>query len=118
MVALVNPGLRAASIFLFIGLAVLHPASGAKTRHFKWAVQYLYWSPDCVENVVIAINGQFPGPTIRARVGDTIAVELTNKLGTEGVVIHWHGIRQVCSKPLYVLLNMIGSNFIQQTQTC
>ncbi|XP_077216467.1 L-ascorbate oxidase-like isoform X2 [Tasmannia lanceolata] len=66
----------------------------SKARHFKWEVGYVYWSPDCVENVMIGINGQFPGPTIRAKSGDTIVVELTNKLPTEGVVIHWHGIRQ------------------------
>ncbi|KAF4357772.1 hypothetical protein G4B88_025007 [Cannabis sativa] len=44
--------------------------------------------------VVMGINGQFPGPTIRANAGDTVVV-LTNKLHTEGVVIHWHGIRQL-----------------------
>ncbi|OMO91452.1 Multicopper oxidase, type 1 [Corchorus olitorius] len=43
----------------------------------------------------MGINGQFPGPTIRAKAGDTIVVELTNRLHTEGVVIHWHGIRQI-----------------------
>lgn len=42
----------------------------------------------------MGINGQFPGPTIRANAGDTVVVELTNKLHTEGVVIHWHGILQ------------------------
>lgn len=55
----------------------------------------MYWAPDCVEHVVMGINGQYPGPTIRARAGDTVVVELTNKLPTEGVVIHWHGIRQL-----------------------
>lgn len=55
----------------------------------------MFWSPDCEEKVVIGINGQFPGPTIRARAGDTIHVELKNALHTEGVVIHWHGIRQI-----------------------
>ncbi|KAF6163909.1 hypothetical protein GIB67_024764 [Kingdonia uniflora] len=70
-------------------------ALAAKTRHFRWDVGYMFWSPDCVENVVMAINGQFPGPTIRARAGDTIVVHLHNKLHTEGLVIHWHGIRQL-----------------------
>ncbi|KAI3810517.1 hypothetical protein L1987_20133 [Smallanthus sonchifolius] len=68
---------------------------GAKARHFKWEVEYMYGAPDCLENVVMGINGQFPGPTIKARAGDTIVVHLTNKLHTEGVVIHWHGIRQI-----------------------
>lgn len=66
----------------------------AKTRHFKWEVGYIHWSTDGEESVVMGINGAFPGPTIRGRAGDIIVVELTNKLHTEGVVIHWHGIRQ------------------------
>ncbi|KAK3005871.1 hypothetical protein RJ639_015555 [Escallonia herrerae] len=82
-------------LLLWCCLSVLAVASlGSKTRHFKWQVEYLYWSPDGVENVVMGINGRFPGPTISAKVGDTISVHLTNKLQTEGVVIHWHGIRQ------------------------
>jgi FtsP/CotA-like multicopper oxidase with cupredoxin domain len=37
-------------------------------------------------------NGQVPGPTIEANVGDTVVVRLTNALD-EPTVIHWHGIR-------------------------
>lgn len=37
-------------------------------------------------------NGQLPGPTIEAHVGDTIVVRLTNRLD-EPTTIHWHGIR-------------------------
>ncbi|KAI5436153.1 hypothetical protein KIW84_022563 [Lathyrus oleraceus] len=40
--------------------------------------------PDCLEHVVMGINDQFPGPTISAQVGDTLAVTLTNKLSTKG----------------------------------
>ncbi|KAF5727566.1 L-ascorbate oxidase-like [Tripterygium wilfordii] len=75
-------------------LCLFQVSFGAKIRHYQWEVEYKFWSPDCVENPVMAINGKFPGPTIRAVAGDTIHVELTNKLHTEGVVIHWHGIRQ------------------------
>ncbi|KAE8711486.1 L-ascorbate oxidase [Hibiscus syriacus] len=78
-----------------IALSLVHVSLGAKARHFKWEVEYMYRSPDCLEHIVMGINGQFPGPTIRAKAGDTIVVELTNKLHTEGVVIHWHGIRQL-----------------------
>ncbi|URE49233.1 L-ascorbate oxidase [Musa troglodytarum] len=74
--------------------ALLPAASASKTRHFKWEVGYIYASPDCNEKILMGINGQFPGPTIRAKAGDTIHVELKNTLHTEGVVIHWHGIRQ------------------------
>jgi FtsP/CotA-like multicopper oxidase with cupredoxin domain len=37
-------------------------------------------------------NGQVPGPTIEARVGDVLEVRLTNHL-SEPTAIHWHGLR-------------------------
>jgi FtsP/CotA-like multicopper oxidase with cupredoxin domain len=37
-------------------------------------------------------NGQVPGPTIEARVGDTLAVKLQNAL-PQPTTIHWHGLR-------------------------
>ncbi|XP_010925442.1 L-ascorbate oxidase [Elaeis guineensis] len=83
------------SLVLLCITLVLVPVSLASRKwHFKWEVGYVYWSPDCRENIMIGINGRFPGPTIRAKAGDTIKVELKNGLPTEGVVIHWHGIRQ------------------------
>lgn len=83
-------------IVLILSLIRASEVAGAPKGHFyKWEVEYMFWSPDGVENVVMGINGRFPGPTIRARAGDIIHAELHNKLHTEGVVIHWHGIRQV-----------------------
>ncbi len=37
-------------------------------------------------------NGSVPGPTIEARVGDTVVVHFTNRLD-EPTTIHWHGLR-------------------------
>jgi FtsP/CotA-like multicopper oxidase with cupredoxin domain len=39
-----------------------------------------------------AYNGQVPGPTIEAEVGDTLVVELNNEL-RQPTTIHWHGLR-------------------------
>lgn len=36
-------------------------------------------------------NGQSPGPTLRAKVGDTLIVDLQNDLGAP-TTIHWHGV--------------------------
>lgn len=77
---------------IWLGLFELSLAKGKS--HYKFDVEYIYKKPDCKEHVVMGINGQFPGPTIRAEVGDTLVIDLTNKLHTEGTVIHWHGIRQ------------------------
>ena len=40
----------------------------------------------------MAYNGQSPGPTLQARVGDEIVVHFTNDLN-EPTTIHWHGLR-------------------------
>ena len=40
----------------------------------------------------LAYNGEVPGPTIEANVGDTIEVQLKNSL-PQATTIHWHGIR-------------------------
>jgi len=50
-------------------------------------------------------NGQVPGPTIEADVGDTLVVELTNAL-PEPTSIHWHG--------LCVPADMDGTELVQQ----
>ena len=43
---------------------------------------------------VIAVNGQVPGPTIIVHENQTVVVDVKNRLATEGISIHWHGIHQ------------------------
>jgi FtsP/CotA-like multicopper oxidase with cupredoxin domain len=50
-------------------------------------------------------NGQVPGPTIQAEVGDTLVVRLANAL-PEPTTIHWHGLR--------VPANMDGTEMVQK----
>ncbi|KAL3721671.1 hypothetical protein ACJRO7_034067 [Eucalyptus globulus] len=69
----------------------------AGVRRYRWDVKYEFKSPDCYKKLAITINGKTPGPTILARQGDTIIVEVTNRLVTENLAIHWHGIRQIRS---------------------
>lgn len=42
----------------------------------------------------LAINGKSPGPAIQICLGDTIQVLVYNKLGSDELTFHWHGIRQ------------------------
>ncbi|XP_065929832.1 uncharacterized protein [Magallana gigas] len=44
--------------------------------------------------MVYAINGQIPGPDIVVTEGDMVSVRVHNRLKTEGVAFHWHGILQ------------------------
>jgi len=90
--------LKAAPKLLFLCfflILVNFQKAEARVRHYKWEVKYDYRSPDCYKKLVITINGKTPGPTIQAQEGDTVVVEVNNKLLTENLAIHWHGIRQV-----------------------
>ncbi|CAA0823583.1 Cupredoxin superfamily protein [Striga hermonthica] len=71
------------------------PVAEARVRVYRWEVKYEFKSPDCYRKLAITINGKTPGPSIVARQGDTVVVELKNSLSTENVAIHWHGIRQI-----------------------
>lgn len=79
-------------------LHVLHPEEHAgrespTTWNHRWQITAGIRAPDGVQKRVYLINEAFPGPTIEARSGDTIVVEVVNCLeGDEGVSIHWHGL--------------------------
>lgn len=79
------------------GLLIIFAAGvvEAAVVSYDWTVDYSWGAPDCVEKLILAVNGQFPGPTIRAVEGDTVVVKITNQLITESVVFHWHGMHQV-----------------------
>lgn len=85
-------------------LAVAGLAKAAVVEyHFK--VAYMSAAPDCYSKTIIGINGGYPGPTIRATQGDTVKVTFENHVVTEGITMHWHGIRQVrSSMSLYLYL--------------
>jgi laccase len=47
----------------------------------------------CHEKTILAVNGQFPGPTIYARKGDVVVVNVYNQ-GSKNITLHWHGVDQ------------------------
>ncbi len=49
--------------------------------------QYLY-------RLFITLNGRIPGPDLVVTEGQIVVVKVTNKLTSEGITIHWHGIHQ------------------------
>jgi FtsP/CotA-like multicopper oxidase with cupredoxin domain len=46
------------------------------------------------------INGQYPGPAIRANWGDKVKITVHNDLADNGTSIHWHGVRQLGSNEM------------------
>ncbi|CAL1378921.1 unnamed protein product [Linum trigynum] len=70
-------------------------ASGAVVEH-TFHVQNLTVRRLCNREVVTAVNGSVPGPTIRMQEGDTLVVHAVN-LSPYNISIHWHGIFQLLS---------------------
>jgi FtsP/CotA-like multicopper oxidase with cupredoxin domain len=64
-----------------------------------------HWGPTAGLAIpAYGFNGQVPGPTLEAEVGDTLVVRLANSL-PEPTTIHWHGLR--------VPANMDGTEMVQ-----
>ena len=42
----------------------------------------------------IAVNGRIPGPTLIVNEGAVVRVSVHNRLTSEGITIHWHGMHQ------------------------
>lgn len=49
------------------------------------------------EKVCFRVNDQYPGPTIRAKWGDRVVVNVKNLMQDNGTSVHWHGVRQYYS---------------------
>jgi len=84
-------------VYLNIVLQFWVPLVCAKDVIFDFTVSYADRYPDGVKKQVIVINDVFPGPTIRAKIHDTLIVRITNQLrdkdnATYPTSVHWHGI--------------------------
>ncbi|CAL8099073.1 unnamed protein product [Orchesella dallaii] len=73
------------------------PGVLSKTICIELVARFGHASPDGVLKEIITINGQFPGPTIRAARGDILNIRVRNLLlDSSGVMhptsVHFHGI--------------------------
>ncbi len=65
----------------------------AARRRYDLTIGYSPIVIDGREGVSTGINGSVPGPLVRLREGDEVALNVTNRLmDTEHASIHWHGI--------------------------
>ncbi|KAL8415019.1 hypothetical protein RB594_006013 [Gaeumannomyces avenae] len=65
-----------------------------RAREYEFNITRALGAPDGVVKPMILVNGQSPGPTVEANVGDAIRVIMYNSLENETATIHWHGIDQ------------------------
>ena len=77
-------------------LSVLFPLilTATESKDYEFDVAWSYRSPDCVERPIVTINDDFPGPTIRVKVGEEVRVKVNNNLPSDAITIHWHGQEQ------------------------
>ncbi|KAI0472501.1 laccase [Xylaria cf. heliscus] len=71
-------------------------------REYEFNVTRGTISPDGFNKSGLLVNGQFPGPLIKANYGDTFRITVNNHIRNpeEGTAFHWHGILQK-ETPLY-----------------
>ncbi|KAI3750511.1 hypothetical protein L2E82_21150 [Cichorium intybus] len=88
-----------------------------RVRHYNFNVVLKKASRLCSTKPIVTVNGQFPGPTLYAREGDTVLVRVVNHV-KYNVSIHWHGIRQLrtgwADGPAYITQCPIqpGKNYV------
>ncbi|KAE8663024.1 Laccase-9 [Hibiscus syriacus] len=86
-------------VFLFACtflLFAVSTSSAAGIVEHSFYVKNLTVSRLCKTQVITAVNGGLPGPTIRVQEGDTLVVHVFN-LSPYNMTIHWHGVFQMLS---------------------
>lgn len=92
--------MKSASILAIVSyaLVLLSRAAHAALIEETWVISVRRslppLSPDCYnDRDMLLVNGTMPGPVLRASVGDTVRIKIINNSPTEGVTIHYHGIK-------------------------
>jgi len=79
---------------LFTLLLYTHVAVG-KIVTFNWEIGWVSRNPDgLLARPVVAINGQFPLPTVNVTLGDQVIINAVNNLGNSSATLHFHGLFQ------------------------
>ncbi|TXG74473.1 hypothetical protein EZV62_003052 [Acer yangbiense] len=79
---------------LFVFIAFLASLSDAEIHYHEFVVQAKPVKRLCRTHNTITVNGQFPGPTLEVRDGDTLVIKAINN-AQYNVTLHWHGIHQL-----------------------
>ncbi|XP_051132278.1 laccase-3-like [Andrographis paniculata] len=68
--------------------------ANAEIHHHQFVVQQTPVNRLCRTRSIITVNGQFPGPTLEVRDGDTLVINVINA-ARYNITLHWHGVRQM-----------------------
>lgn len=83
------------SCLLFATLLVSSVSFSVAEVHFhEFVIQARPVKRLCRTHSTITVNGQFPGPTLAVRDGDSLVITAINR-ARYNVTLHWHGVRQL-----------------------
>ncbi|WCJ34813.1 laccase 3 [Euphorbia peplus] len=86
------------SSFLILGslliLCFLSTYCQAETHYHEFVIEATPVKRLCRTHSTITVNGQFPGPTLEVRDGDTLVIKAINN-ARYNITLHWHGIQQL-----------------------
>ncbi|GJW94883.1 putative laccase [Tanacetum coccineum] len=88
-----NEGMALKIAGFLIILGFIHSQAALNPKTYDYEVREANFTRLCKNKTILTVNGEFPGPTIYARRGDTLVVNVYNK-GNLGITIHWHGVKQ------------------------
>ncbi|CAL9048053.1 laccase-11 [Musa acuminata AAA Group] len=86
---------HASIVIVLLGfLMLVSVPTEAATKKYQFDVVVSNVSRLCHAKPVVTVNGRLPGPTIYAREGDRLIVNVTN-YAQYNMTIHWHGVKQL-----------------------
>jgi iron transport multicopper oxidase len=78
----------------FLALCFFTRVTLAATVTFNWQFSWITANLDGFSRPVVAVNGQFPLPTVNVTLGDQVVINAINNLGNSSMTLHFHGIYQ------------------------
>ncbi|XP_058075501.1 laccase-3-like [Magnolia sinica] len=81
-------------VALSLLFAIAAQLGTAEVHYHNFVVQAKPVKRLCKTHNIITVNGQYPGPTLEVRNGDSLVIKVVNR-ARYNVTLHWHGIRQL-----------------------
>ncbi|XP_044337560.1 laccase-12 isoform X2 [Triticum aestivum] len=91
-----SPSLLLVAAMVLCAATTPGAAQAVTTRKYHFDVGMTSVTRLCGTKSIATVNGQFPGPTLFAREGDHVEVNVVNN-SPYNMSIHWHGVRQLLS---------------------
>lgn len=78
----------------FVMFAGVSSFPAPETHYHEFVIQARPVKRLCRVHNTITVNGQFPGPTLAVRDGDSLVIKVVNN-ARYNISLHWHGVRQL-----------------------